>query len=1030
MTTYRSDSFVQSIGVNQHLNCGGTVYANEPLELQELQYLGVSHVRDSFPQTWRMSEYDALAKAGIKSDFLLGATPGDISTNLSSELAAIDQLAQATPGSVDFVEAPNELNGQIVYLNGAASSDPSVGAAIMRTDSQAFRSDQLLLSQGVKLLNVSITNGPAGWSDYVTGLGNLSQYVDYANWHVYFDNGSQPLSHVTSMYQDALRSAPGKPVVFTETGYFTAYGNGSGVDEATQAKNTLNLLADAFKAGVQRSYLYELMEGTANPSNTDVEATFGLFRADGTAKPVATAIRNLTSILSDTAGNAATFAVGTLNYSITNLPNTGNSILMQKANGAFQLMVWNEAPDWNSSSKTEIQVAPTNSTVQLGGTYQKVEIFDPMKGSSAIQTLTNVSSVTLGLTDHPMIIQVDPQGAPPPPPIPSANGTTITSASDKPIIDQSGNSWSLVQSANNVGLQIAVNGSVDQATMFVTKLEILDGAMLQSNKDNLWWSEPGPNGPWTAISPPGGGVAGVTTGSGSDTLVLSISEDAYQGDAQFTVSVDGRQLGGTFAATALHSAGASQSFTFKGDWAVGAHTVAVNFLNDAYAGTPSADRNLYVNGVSYDGANTNQSAALMGGGPRSFTAADTTANPCAAVTVGTGSDTLMLSVSEDAYQGDAKFTVSVDGKQLAGTFTAAAQHSTGATQNVTFKGDWAPGTHALAVNFINDAYGGTSTADRNLYVDGVSYNGTKTVQSAAFYGAGSQSFSETDGTAMPSAVTGVGSDTLVLNVSEDAYKGDAQFTVSVNGKALGGTFTATAPHASGASQAFIFNGDFGAGQHAVAVNFLNDAYAGTPSTDRNLYVNGISYNGTNTAQSAALMGQGPKAFAVSGGTTPSVTETGDHGSLQKNLTQTGTYNVGGDTFVLSSGNTASVTLGTGASQLKFLGANSVTLTGGAGQAIVTADAGSNRFVAGTGSLDVTGGGGKAGYVFHANSGLLTLEDFSLAKGDTLSVDKALQGSLQQASDGQGGTMLTFGTAGHGIDVHGIAALPSSNILWA
>ena len=69
----------------------------------------------------------------------------------------------------------------------------------------------------------------------------------------------------------------------------------------------------------------------------------------------------------------------------------------------------------------------------------------------------------------------------------------------------------------------------------------------------------------------------------------------------------------------------------------------------------------------------------------------------------------------------------------------------------------------------------------------------------------------TDSTAIPSAVTGSGSDTLVLSISEDAYKGDAQFTVSVDGKQLGGTFTATALHASGASQNFIFNGDFGAG---------------------------------------------------------------------------------------------------------------------------------------------------------------------------------------------------------------------------
>ena len=39
----------------------------------------------------------------------------------------------------------------------------------------------------------------------------------------------------------------------------------------------------------------------------------------------------------------------------------------------------------------------------------------------------------------------------------------------------------------------------------------------------------------------------------------------------------------------------------------------------------------------------------------------------------------------------------------------------------------------------------------------------------------------------------------------------------------------------------------------VAVNFLNDAWGGTPATDRNLYVNAITYNGTNTNQSTTLM---------------------------------------------------------------------------------------------------------------------------------------------------------------------------------
>ena len=414
------------------------------------------------------------------------------------------------------------------------------------------------------------------------------------------------------------------------------------------------------------------------------------------------------------------------------------------------------------------------------------------------------------------------------------------------------------------------------------------------------------------------------------------------------------------------------------------------------------------------------------------------ANTIPTVTVGSGSDQLVLSISEDAYAngdgtsdtaGDAAFTVSIDGKQLAGTFFAKALNLTGAAQSFLFNGDWAPGAHTVAVKFLNDAWGGTTTTDRNLYVKDITYDGADTKLSASLMSNGTQNFSVTDSTAVPAAAIGGGSDTLVVKVSEDAYLGNAQFTVSVDGKQQGGTFTCTTLHSSGASQSFTFKGDFGSGNHTVAVNFLNDAYGGSASTDRNLYVNDVVYNGTDTGKTATLLSNGAATFAVSGGTTPSVAETADHGSLQQNLSQLGTYTVGSDKFVLTSGNVASVALGTGTAQLRFLGAQSIALTGGSGQTTVTADTGCNTFVAGAGNLDVTGGAGKDAYVFHSSSGGLTLEDFSVAKGDTLTLDKSLQGSMHQATDGVGGLMLTFGTTGHYVDIHGVASLPNTGVSW-
>jgi hypothetical protein len=193
---------------------------------------------------------------------------------------------------------------------------------------------------------------------------------------------------------------------------------------------------------------------------------------------------------------------------------------------------------------------------------------------------------------------------------------------------------------------------------------------------------------------------------------------------------------------------------------------------------------------------------------------------------------------------------------------------------------------------------------------------------------------------------------------------------------------------------------------------------------------GIIYNGTDTGQNAALMSTGSRSFTINGGTTPAVSETSDHGTLQKNLSQTGTYTVGGDTFVIGSGNAASVTLGTGTSQISFIGPSSLGLTGGPGVATVKSDTGNNKFIAGTGSLDVTGGGGKNTYVFHASGGQLRIEDFSVAKGDKLAIDTILKSSMVQGSDGEGGTLLTFGSgAAHAIDVHGLASVPSSAINW-
>ena len=114
-------------------------------------------------------------------------------------------------------------------------------------------------------------------------------------------------------------------------------------------------------------------------------------------------------------------------------------------------------------------------------------------------------------------------------------------------------------------------------------------------------------------------VAPITVGTGLDRLAMWVAEDAWQGDAQYTVSVDGQQVGDTLTASATHAAGQRQVVSLMGNWGTGLHTVSVNFLNDANAGTSETDRNLYVDHVTYDGAKSGRNAlTLLSGGVQSL----------------------------------------------------------------------------------------------------------------------------------------------------------------------------------------------------------------------------------------------------------------------------------------------------------------------------------------------------------------------------------------------------------------------------
>jgi hypothetical protein len=89
---------------------------------------------------------------------------------------------------------------------------------------------------------------------------------------------------------------------------------------------------------------------------------------------------------------------------------------------------------------------------------------------------------------------------------------------------------------------------------------------------------------------------------------------------------------------------------------------------------------------------------------------------------------------------------------------------------------------------------------------------------------------------------GTGPDTLTIRMSQDYYKGNAEYIVKVDGEQVGPTFQTSALHAAGHSDLLTIKGDWAAGEHSLEIVHVNDLW--DDGGDRNLWTDSVVYNGT------------------------------------------------------------------------------------------------------------------------------------------------------------------------------------------
>jgi hypothetical protein len=414
VTAVRAIDFLNSIGINSHMGHGED---NVSQSATALDYAGIRVDReaDNASASFINDLISVHNQTGVK--FVITRSGPDDAW-MTNVINASKTLANA--GALLAMEGPNEPNNWAVTYQGntSTSTDFFPVARWQKDFYSAVKSDPVLSSypvfasseaggsepNNVGLQFLAIPSGagtlmPDGtvYGDYanvhnyisrkpsiIDNMAWINASPDYVDWidGIYGEYGVTWRQHFNGYTSAADRAA--LPKVTTETGWQTDVAGG--ITKEQQGRLYLNLYLSQFKRGFKHTFIYMLRD------NPPYEGGYGIFDSSFNPKPAATYLHNLTTILADS-GSIST--PGSLNYSIPSQPATVHDLLLQKSNGKFELVVWNERASGSD-----------NVTVNLGSSYGTVKVYDPTVGPSPVQTLSNVSSVNLTLSDHPQIIEL------------------------------------------------------------------------------------------------------------------------------------------------------------------------------------------------------------------------------------------------------------------------------------------------------------------------------------------------------------------------------------------------------------------------------------------------------------------------------------------------------------------------------------------------------------------------------------------------------------------------------------------------
>lgn len=433
-----ADDFVDAVGVNVHwIDNGGPYNKGFDAIKTKLAEAGIRHLRDgALPNAYRRGTqlYDEL---GVRTTFIHGVRTGQHSAKhpeYKSPLVPSKAADGLTPlrtqipvGAIAAIEGPNEYD---LFHD---DRDPKWATTLREYQTELYRAvkaDPVL--KDVPVVGPSLTS-----HDACRAVGDLSEAMDFGCGHFYrstrypgtagwggrFDfppYGGGLYGSMDYNIASARLVCGRKPIWSTETGYAT---HADGLSETVQTKYVPRLFAEFFRLGLRRTHHYELLDEGDNPKHD--QANFGLLRHDYSEKPAFVALKGLLNLLVDNRWDATAkkwsapaFRPGSLDYRLSGDVANIRQVLLQKRDGDFFLLLWQEVADpkfhhetWQPKFERDAKVKLTIATPLRPRAV--AFSFDHLGRLSERAVEIENGAVSIGVPDRVVVVRLTPDGSKP-----------------------------------------------------------------------------------------------------------------------------------------------------------------------------------------------------------------------------------------------------------------------------------------------------------------------------------------------------------------------------------------------------------------------------------------------------------------------------------------------------------------------------------------------------------------------------------------------------------------------------------------